>query len=521
MAQLPYLEGSGKLTTLYVDGKPFHARSGEIHNSSSSDLAYMDARVWPALRGMNLNCVVAPIYWECVEPEENVFDFTLIDGLLQQARREGVKLVFLWFGLWKNSSSAYVPGWVKLDGERFAYVKNAGDKPLLFMNGLPHRIITPLCEAAVAADAKAFAAVMRHLNEVDEEHTVITVQVENEIGVMGAARDHSDLAEAAFAQPVPAALAEAMGVTGTWSEAFGKDADETFMAWHYGQAVEKIVQAGKAELNLPMYVNAWLEQSPWTPGTYPSGGPQFKMHKVWRAAAPSVDFFAPDIYVDYYKDVVDEYASDGNPLFIPEVRQTADTVAFYLYAVGKHNAMCFAPFGVEDMSGGAAEQVDAATLAALNISAEAMQSGGAGALLGDVYGKVASIEELIEKAHREGKIHGFMDGGERSEVVHLSHVDLKFGYTPNAFAPKAPGEPASGGLVIELSDYEFLVLATGCTMSFSAPEGASHSLELLTKEEGHFENGQWVRGRILNGDEAYFTRFGMPAEFIKFKVYPY
>ena len=39
MAQIPYLEGSGRLTTLYVDGKPFHARSGEIHNSSSSDLA--------------------------------------------------------------------------------------------------------------------------------------------------------------------------------------------------------------------------------------------------------------------------------------------------------------------------------------------------------------------------------------------------------------------------------------------------------------------------------------------------
>ena len=521
MAQIPYLDGTGRLSTLYVDGKPFHARSGEIHNSSSSSLEYMDQRVWPALRGMNLNCVVAPIYWECVEPKEGTFDFTLIDGLLEQARREGVRLVLLWFGLWKNSSSTYVPEWVKLDQKRFSYVKAAGNQPVRFINNVVHRIITPLCEAAVQADAKAFAAVMRHLKEVDGQHTVITIQVENEIGVIGSARDHSELAEAAFAQPVPALLAEVFGVSGTWSEAFGTDADEIFMAWHYGQAVEKIVQAGKAELPLPMYVNAWLEQQPWTPGSYPSGGPQFKMHKVWRAAAPSVDFFAPDIYVDHYRAVCDEYASDGNPLFIPEVRQTADTVAFYLYAVGKHNAICFAPFGVEDMAGGDA-MMDEVTLNILNISAEAMQSGNnAGALLGDAYGKVASMEELIEQAHRNGKIHGFLEiSGERSEVVHLSHMDLTFSYG-DMFVPKTPGTPAAGGLVIELGDYEFVVLAAGCTLTWSAPEGSPLSLDLLSKEEGHFENGKWVRGRILNGDEQYRNTFGRQAELVKFKMNPY
>ena len=135
MAHIPYLEGTGKLTTLVVDGKPFHARSGEIHNSSASSLEYMEARVWPALRRMHMNCVVAPIYWECVEPEENVFDFTLIDGLIAQARRENVRLVFLWFGLWKNAASTYVPAWVKTDPERFWYAQAAGNKPLVFMNG--------------------------------------------------------------------------------------------------------------------------------------------------------------------------------------------------------------------------------------------------------------------------------------------------------------------------------------------------------------------------------------------------
>ena len=119
MAHIPYIEGTGKQAALYVDGKPFYARSGEIHNSSASSLEYMDARVWPALRNMNMNCVVAPIYWECVEPQEGVFDFTLIDGLLSQARRENVRLVLLWFGLWKNAASTYAPEWVRTDHKRF------------------------------------------------------------------------------------------------------------------------------------------------------------------------------------------------------------------------------------------------------------------------------------------------------------------------------------------------------------------------------------------------------------------
>lgn len=514
MAHIPYLEGTGKLTTLVVDGKPFHARSGEIHNSSASSLEYMDSHVWPALRGMHLNCVVAPIYWECVEPEENVFDFTLVDGLLAQARREGVRLVLLWFGLWKNAASTYVPTWARLDHDRFWYVTAKNGKPLKFLNGTYLRILSPLCAEAVAADAKAFAAVMHHLKEVDAERTVITMQVENEIGVFGADRDYSPAAEAAFAEAIPAALAEGMGVQGTWSEAFGKDAAETFMAWHYGRAVEQIVQAGKTEYPLPMYVNAWLEQAPWKPGLYPSGGPQFKMHKIWRLAAPSVDFYAPDIYVDYYRDVCDEYASDGNPLFIPEVRHTADTVAFYLYAVGKHNAMCFAPFGVEDMAGGG-EAINPEMLAMLSISADAMQvTDNPGALLGDVYRQVAGMEDLIEKAHRENRIYGFLDGDDRSRTISLSHMDLQFTYHPQEGM-------AAGGLVVELSDYECLVLACNCSMTYSAPADSPYELDLLLKEEGVYENGVWKRGRILNGDEQYMHIFGKQATLYKFRFCPY
>ena len=81
------------IPTLYVDGKPFFAYSGEIHNSSASSLEFMEEKVWPNLRGMNMNSVIVPVYWELLEPEEGRFDYTLVDGLLAQAREgQGEKL---------------------------------------------------------------------------------------------------------------------------------------------------------------------------------------------------------------------------------------------------------------------------------------------------------------------------------------------------------------------------------------------------------------------------------------------
>jgi hypothetical protein len=116
-----------------------------------------------------------------------------------------MKLVLIWFGTWKNAASSYVPHWVKADRKRFPPMvfkpQPAGGRRMGSQGGIGS--LSPLGEETLKADAKAFRMLMRHIKEVDPEHTVIMMQVENEPGSLGDSRDRSPLSEAAWAKPVP------------------------------------------------------------------------------------------------------------------------------------------------------------------------------------------------------------------------------------------------------------------------------------------------------------------------------
>ena len=287
---IPEIRNDKGIPTLYVKGEPFFALSGEIHNSSASSLEYMEEHVWKQIEGMHLNALIVPLYWETIEPEEGKFDFTLPDGLIAQAREHGMHLTFLWFGLWKNAESFYVPGWMKRDSETYWRVENVMGEKI--------NTISPLCEKAVEKDAHAFSTLMEHIREVDEEEsTVIVMQVENEIGLLNTARDYSALANEKFAEDVPEEIAKLYNVSGDWKSAFAENAEEYFMAYYFAKAVEKITSAGREKYPLPCYANAWLRQYPWYAGSYPSGGPVREVHKIWKQMAPSLFTLAPDIYV--------------------------------------------------------------------------------------------------------------------------------------------------------------------------------------------------------------------------------
>jgi len=76
------------------------------------------------LKMMNLNTILAPVYWELIEPKEGQFDFVLLDELIMEARKNEIKIVFLWFGSWKNSMSSHVPSWIKQNQEKYPRAKD-------------------------------------------------------------------------------------------------------------------------------------------------------------------------------------------------------------------------------------------------------------------------------------------------------------------------------------------------------------------------------------------------------------
>ena len=193
--------------------KDFVILGGELSNSAATSVSDID-EVLPCMKALGLNTVLVPVYWEFLEPSEGKMDFTLVDRTIDVARQQGLKIVPLWFGAWKNSMSCYAPAWFKRDVKRFPRAVTAEGKPL--------EIASCFSDNVLQADLKAFSALMQHIAEKDpQREVVIMMQIENEIGMLESARDHSPLAEKAYKEE-------------RWAERYGIDdyADEKFMALH-------------------------------------------------------------------------------------------------------------------------------------------------------------------------------------------------------------------------------------------------------------------------------------------------
>ena len=471
----PHLERRGEATQLIVDGEPLLILGGELGNSEASSREAMRAH-WPKLKAMNLNTVLAPVYWELVEPKEGRFDFETVDGLIEDARLHDMRLVLLWFGTWKNSMSSYVPSWVKRDIERFPRTRGA--------DGRTQEIISAFSDEARDADARAFAALMRHLRRVDsEQRTVIMVQVENEVGFLPFAKEGGNGADVA--------------------------ADERVMATAYARYVEAVAAAGKREYPLPLFVNGAQGRPGVAPGDYPSGGPLAHLAKEWREGAPSIDFIAPDIYFPNFAGIADEYVASGNPLFIPEADRPSDPrmAANALRSIGHLKAIGFSPFAIEG-----ANEAQAGRIAGL-------------------YGMLGSIAPLVLAAQAEGRIAGFGTPVSFAGEADLSPMTATLGgarftvTTVDPWTAREAQDPSThGALLIWLGGEDYLFAGQGATLTVE-PSGGAGRLGFDYVEEGRYENGEWLPGRRLNGDQTHQGRHVRlpPAEFglQRFRLYRY
>ena len=496
---IPRLVKNGNTTLLLVDNKPFLILGGELGNSSASSNEYMRP-IWPRLQQMNLNTVIAPVYWELMEPMEGKFDFTLVDSLIKNARLFKMKLVILWFGAWKNSMSCYAPAWVKTNTTRFPRI--------LDKTGSPHEIITPFNKNNLEADKKAFVRLMQYIKETDsKEQTVITVQVENEIGMLPDARTYDDAANTAFNSAVPRQLLDYLvknknkllpeirsiwevngsKTSGNWEEVFGKSlaTDEIFMAWYYAVFTNELTIAGKAAYNLPMFVNAALNRPGAKPGQYPSAGPLPHVMDIWKAAAPAIDFLAPDFYNPDFKHWCDLYARAGDPLFIPEHRFEKGIDAKAFFAFGNYNCLAFSPFSIESTNEPEKEPI------------------------GKTYNILNQLTPLITKYQPATGVKGFLiekdsiqKDIEIGDYLFTVHHEYKMGWSPGS---KESGWPLAGGLIIAIAPGEFYVAGTGFVMTFT-PKAKNKKAGFISVDEGKFEDGLWKPGRRMNGDQDHQGR---------------
>ena len=515
-SDIPHLRKQGTATQLIVDGKPFLALAGELNNNSATSVEHMQP-VWSKLVERKVNTVLAGVSWAQMEPREGKFDFTVLDSVIRDARSHNLRLVPLWFASWKNSLSSYPPDWVKKNFERFPRAQIVGGTwPGTTISEVPRtpvvgsmsiELLSPLSDANRDADARAFAALMRHIKEVDgREHTVVMIQVENEVGMAGDSRDRSPLANAAFEGPVPKELMdylqahkdalipefrqvwEAAGfkTSGTWEEVFGQSrvTDGIFMAWYFARYIGRVVEAGKAEYPIPMFVNAALYGLGRGPQPPPSGGrPWDLVMDVWRAGGPQIDFLAPDPHtVSDYAAFCAKYTQSGNPLFIPETNGGPGSAARMIYAFGRYDAIGYAPFAIERWVGKDPE-------------------------LAGVDDFLSRMAPLITAHQGKGTMSAVLLGPkDPPQKVHLGNYTLEASYlTPPVMPANSPPRetlPTSAAILIAAGPDEYFIAGSGVKVAFSSNTPGTPLAGLGTVEEGTFVNGRWVPGRQLAGDDT-------------------
>ncbi|MFT7723499.1 MAG: DUF5597 domain-containing protein [Roseateles sp.] len=517
-AELPRLATQDGRHALLVDGRPFLILGAQAHNSSNYPAAL--GAVWAAANDLQANTVLMPVAWEQVEPQEGRFDFSFVDTLVGQARQRNKRLVLLWFATWKNTSAQYAPEWVKLDTRRFPAMLDA--------DGKPSYCLTPFGEQTLQADKRAFVALMGHLKKIDAgERTVLMVQVENEVGTYGLARDHGPAAQAAFEQPVPAAVLARQppkaAASGPWRAVYGDYADQYFHAWAIARYIGEIAAAGRAVYDLPMFVNNALRNpleqppGPWKQD-FASGGPTHDVIGIYKAAAPAIDIVGPDLYNAESAQVeanLGLFQRADNALWVPEIG-SKPAYARHLYAMLGRGAIGVSPFGMDYFDYSNHPLGAAATDKTIVQPFER------------IYRMFAPIQRLWAQWAFEGRTRGAAEGDDRQPqqlafpgwTARLAYRLGRFGEPGwgGEFAKPAPGteEPGGGAAMAQIGPDEFLLIGHRVRVRMAPAEGTQGMM--LRAEEGRFDaQGRWVMARVWNGDQVDWG-LNLPAEPVMLKI---
>jgi hypothetical protein len=395
-------------------------------------------------------------------------------------------------------------------------------------SGRSIEVLSTLSEENLRADSKAYQAFMRHLREVDaEKHTVIMIQIENEVGILGDSRDRSATANESFARPVPKQLTEYLQThqatlrpelkklwdangdktSGSWAQVFGDGpaADEIFMAWNYARYMNQVTKVGKAEYPVPVFTNTWIVQpEDHGPGDYPSGCPEPHVLDIWRAAGPDIDLNAPDIYLPDFAAWVARFHQNGNPLFVPESRGDAAGVANAFYAIGEQASIGYSPFGIDSVArlmpapADSALAINAAPGAPVDVAKLPLAEGY------DVLGQLAPL--ILEHQQTDSIGAVVLSPGELSQAIHVGSYTITVSRVQNRRSTSVASTTADAAptyaMILATGADEYVIAASNAEILFTPATPGPLVAGLAQVQAGRYVEGAWVPGRWLNGDDV-------------------
>jgi hypothetical protein len=198
----------------------------------------------------------------------------------------------------------------------------------------------------------------------------------------------------------------------------------------------------------------------------------------------------PDIYSNdspFYREILKTYHRADNALWIPETGRDDSFAKFFFYALGD-GAIGFSPFGVD--------QTGWNILGDQPFKAHAAN-----------FALIEPMNREIARLEFEGKLKTAVEEpGQATQEIDFGgwQATVAFGF-PQGDGRRAPGTKDAYGtaLLAQLGPDEFLVTGVETSVSFHLPGKLPWMRsQIVSAEQGVYENGVWKPLRRWNGDET-------------------